>query len=289
MRIWISAMLLASTAALGMPAFAQQVPSPGHDGGDRHDGDRGGGRGGDHRGGGDRGDRGGQSQGQAQGQAQRPPQGAPGGAPNGARPQGGQPSPARLSQPQVGRDDPRFRGGQGYQGDRGPGNDLRQSGRAGGDPRGNPGWQNRPGGGDGGRARDRQVHQDGRPGYAGQGYRHGGDDRGRGGGGNGGNWNRGWRSDNRYDWQGWRDQHREVYRGGGYRAPGGYSYGYRRFGIGVAIAPAFFAQQYWIADPEYYRLPPAYGPYRWVRYYNDALLIDIYSGVVVDSIPGFFW
>jgi len=26
-----------------------------------------------------------------------------------------------------------------------------------------------------------------------------------------------------------------------------------------------------------------------VRYYNDALLVDVYSGTVVDEIPDFFW
>jgi hypothetical protein len=28
---------------------------------------------------------------------------------------------------------------------------------------------------------------------------------------------------------------------------------------------------------------------RWIRYYNDALLVDVYTGEVVDAIRGFFW
>ena len=28
---------------------------------------------------------------------------------------------------------------------------------------------------------------------------------------------------------------------------------------------------------------------QWVRYWNDALLVDTYTGEVVDSIQGFFW
>ena len=32
-----------------------------------------------------------------------------------------------------------------------------------------------------------------------------------------------------------------------------------------------------------------HGPYRWVRYYDDVLLVDIYSGEVVDVIYDFFW
>ena len=31
------------------------------------------------------------------------------------------------------------------------------------------------------------------------------------------------------------------------------------------------------------------GPYRWIRYYDDALLVDTYSGEVVDVIHRFFW
>ena len=39
----------------------------------------------------------------------------------------------------------------------------------------------------------------------------------------------------------------------------------------------------------YYRLPPAYGGTRWIRYYNDALLVDTYSGEVIDVIYDIFW
>ena len=50
-----------------------------------------------------------------------------------------------------------------------------------------------------------------------------------------------------------------------------------------------YGNRYWINDPWQYRLPEAYGPYRWVRYYDDALLVDIYSGEVVDVMYDFFW
>jgi hypothetical protein len=121
-----------------------------------------------------------------------------------------------------------------------------------------------------------------------------GQDRGQGWNGSGGrpgggDWNRGWRQDRRYDWQGWRAQHGDVFRAGRYRPPYGAGWGYRRYSAGYRIDPIFFAQDYWISNPDYYRLPPAYGPYRWVRYYNDALLIDLRDGVVVDAIPDFFY
>ena len=59
--------------------------------------------------------------------------------------------------------------------------------------------------------------------------------------------------------------------------------------MGVYLDSLFYSNRYWIGDPYYYRLPPAYGPYRWVRYYDDALLVDIYSGEVVDVIYDVFW
>lgn len=101
--------------------------------------------------------------------------------------------------------------------------------------------------------------------------------------------NRNWRQDRAFDWRGYRNDHREVFRAPRYVAPRGWGYGYRRFSIGIRIPNFFFGEQYWIDDPWSYRLPPAYGPYRWVRYYNDVLLIDLRTGEVIDEIPDFFW
>ena len=115
------------------------------------------------------------------------------------------------------------------------------------------------------------------------GYSWGRDNHNRGNG-----WNQGWRNDRRYDWRGHRDRYRNYYSPGRYYSPyRGQSY--RRYGIGINIGSAFFGSRYWINDPSYYRLPPAYGPYRWVRYYEDVLLIDLRSGRVVDAIHDFFW
>ena len=71
--------------------------------------------------------------------------------------------------------------------------------------------------------------------------------------------------------------------------PYGYRYGYQRYGIGVYLDSIFFGSRYVIDDPYRYRLPDAYPPYEWVRYYNDALLVDTDSGCVVDAIYDFFW
>ncbi|MCF2515243.1 RcnB family protein [Sphingomonas sp. G124] len=100
-------------------------------------------------------------------------------------------------------------------------------------------------------------------------------------------WSGDWRHDHRYDWQNHRKHHRSLFRLGRYYDP--YGWGYRRFSIGFDLWPSYYGSSFWLNDPWMYRLPPAYGPYRWVRYYNDALLVNIYTGQVVDVIYSFFW
>lgn len=101
-------------------------------------------------------------------------------------------------------------------------------------------------------------------------------------------WNRNWRNDNRYDWQRYRYSNRSIFRGGRYYAPYR-DYRYSRFSIGFFLEPLFYSSRYWIGDPWQYRLPPAYPGTHWVRYYNDVLLVDTYSGEVVDVIYDFFY
>jgi Ni/Co efflux regulator RcnB len=100
-------------------------------------------------------------------------------------------------------------------------------------------------------------------------------------------WRREWRGDRRFDWRRHRDWNRDRFRIGFYYDPFGWNY--RRWHVGRTLHPRFLSSRYWINDPFYYRLPPVYGPYRWVRYWDDALLVDLRSGRVVDVIHGFFW
>lgn len=100
-------------------------------------------------------------------------------------------------------------------------------------------------------------------------------------------WSRNWRDDHRYDWRSYRNRHGSIFRIGRYYDP--YGSRYRRWSIGFSMMPFYYRSNYWLDDPWMYRLPPAYGPYRWVRYYDDALLVNIYTGRVVDVIYGFFW
>ncbi len=105
--------------------------------------------------------------------------------------------------------------------------------------------------------------------------------------GNYSRWSHNWRNDHRYDWTSWRHHHRSTFHLGFYYDPFGWNY--RRWSIGSFLYPSFYGSNYWLGDPWQYRLPPAYGPYRWVRYWNDALLVNIYTGEVVDEIHSFFW
>ncbi|HEX7872591.1 MAG TPA: RcnB family protein [Sphingobium sp.] len=102
-------------------------------------------------------------------------------------------------------------------------------------------------------------------------------------------WSNNWRRDSRYDWSSYRQYNRNAYRLPAYRPPVGWGYGYSRFSIGVFLGSPLFSNSYWLDDPYSYRLPPAYGTLRWIRYYDDALLVDIRDGYVADVIHDFFW
>lgn len=97
-----------------------------------------------------------------------------------------------------------------------------------------------------------------------------------------------WRRDTRYNWSGYRNQHRDLYRAGRYYSPYN-NFRYSRLSIGFFLNSGFYGQNYWINDPWQYRLPQMYGSYRWVRYYDDVVLVNIYSGEVVDVVHDFFW
>jgi hypothetical protein len=100
-------------------------------------------------------------------------------------------------------------------------------------------------------------------------------------------WNTSWRDNSRYDWHNHRRHHRSLFHLGFYFDP--YGWGYQPFSIGWRMWPRYYSRNYWITDPWMYRLPYAPAGYVWIRYWNDALLVDTWSGQVVDMIPNFFW
>ena len=100
-------------------------------------------------------------------------------------------------------------------------------------------------------------------------------------------WDQNWRRDDRFDWRRWRERHRDRFRIGIYYDP--FGWGYQPFEIGWRLWPNYYASNYWINDPWDYQLPYAPPGTQWVRYYNDVLLVDVYSGQVIDVIHDFFW
>ncbi len=100
-------------------------------------------------------------------------------------------------------------------------------------------------------------------------------------------WRRDWRNDRRHDWRRHRDRNRSAFRIGLYYDPFGWNY--RQFNVGWRLWPDYYSARYWIDDPWQYRLPSAHPGTRWIRYHNDALLVDVWTGEVIDVVYGFFW
>ena len=100
-------------------------------------------------------------------------------------------------------------------------------------------------------------------------------------------WRHDWRSDHRYDWRNHRQRHGSLFHFGFYYDP--FGWGYQRYSIGSRLWPNYYRSSYWLNDPWQYRLPYAPPGTRWVRYYDDAVLVDMWDGQVIDVIYDFFW
>lgn len=96
-----------------------------------------------------------------------------------------------------------------------------------------------------------------------------------------------WRNDRRYDWYNYRNKYWWLFQLGFYNDP--FGWGYQPYQTGWRMWPSYYQSNYWISDPWYYRLPYAPPGMRWVRYWDDAVLVDTWSGQVVDVIYNFFW
>ncbi len=89
------------------------------------------------------------------------------------------------------------------------------------------------------------------------------------------------------DWRDYRKSHRQVFQRGTYNAPRGMRY--RPVSAGFTFQRAFYSNRYQLNDYRSYRLPnPGYN-HRWVRYGNDAVLVDTRTGRALRVINGFFW
>ena len=71
-----------------------------------------------------------------------------------------------------------------------------------------------------------------------------------------------------------------------HRPPGFYA---RRWVYGDILPRIFWARDYWLSDFYDYDLPPPPPGTVWVRYWNDALLIDEYNGEVIEVAYNVFY
>lgn len=88
----------------------------------------------------------------------------------------------------------------------------------------------------------------------------------------------------RDDWRSYRNTNRNIYARGNWNA----NFRYQTFNRGGRIANSYYAPRYYINDYARYRLPRPGFNQRWVRHYNDVLLVDVRGGRVVDVIRNFY-
>ena len=100
-------------------------------------------------------------------------------------------------------------------------------------------------------------------------------------------WSTSWRNNKKYNWSDWRRRNWWLFNLGFYYDPFGWRY--QPYSIGWRMWPSYYSSRYWLHDPWQYRLPYAPPGYRWVRYWDDAILVDTWTGEVVDVIYNFFW
>ena len=107
------------------------------------------------------------------------------------------------------------------------------------------------------------------------------------------NWNNNRGNNDHRSWQGRFDrrnvhaQHHYRYRGNSWRWPSGYSY--RRWAFGMTLPSLFWGSNYWISDYYDYGLGAPPPGTVWVRYGNDAILIDRYSGEILEVVYDQFY
>jgi Ni/Co efflux regulator RcnB len=89
----------------------------------------------------------------------------------------------------------------------------------------------------------------------------------------------------REDWRDYRESNREVFRGKRFKAP----FRYRTFNDGVRIRTSYYSPRYYVNDYGTYRLPAPSRNQRYVRHYNDLLLVDTRRGYVVRAFRNFYW
>ncbi len=101
------------------------------------------------------------------------------------------------------------------------------------------------------------------------------------------NWDRSWRDRTNFDWRRLRKSNARLFTFPVYVNPYGRDYVYRPFAVGDYLDPRFSTAE--LVRPGQFGLPDAYKPFRWVRYYDDALVVDMRNGKIVDVVFEMFF
>lgn len=89
----------------------------------------------------------------------------------------------------------------------------------------------------------------------------------------------------REDWRDYRSHNRNAFHPARFNAP----FRYSNFGIGVNLRPQYYGSRYYVNNYSAYRLPVPGYYLRYVRHYNDLLLVNTRSGRVMNVYRGFYW
>jgi Ni/Co efflux regulator RcnB len=93
------------------------------------------------------------------------------------------------------------------------------------------------------------------------------------------------RQEYREDWRDYRNHNRNAFHPTRFRAP----FRYNSFNIGIRLSPQYYGSRYYVNNYSSYRLPaPGYN-LRYVRHYNDVLLVNVRTGRVVNVYRNFYW
>lgn len=89
----------------------------------------------------------------------------------------------------------------------------------------------------------------------------------------------------REDWRDYRERNRNVFRASRFNAP----FRYRAFNDGAWLQRSYYSPRFYLNNYGYYRLPAPGRNLRYIRHYNDVLLVNVRSGRVVRVYRNFFW
>lgn len=89
----------------------------------------------------------------------------------------------------------------------------------------------------------------------------------------------------REDWRSYRQRDRNAFRGSKFSAP----FRYRVFNNGSTLSANYYNSRYYANNYDRYRLGAPARNTRYVRHYNDVLVVNVRTGRVVDVYRNFFW